>query len=348
MRVFQKGVHRIPTLALYKSLLKLSSSSSLDIDLSKRIQKKIRNGFQENKSCKSARSIKHLLIKAFTIHTTMEKAIQGDSNAITSLLETFPPRNSKQKRQSPFLAKPVLPPFPRVIPPSPSQRFIKAPTIRYATNMIPVLIIPNSRNLVFHHHVFRKKLNKLRSLMESFGVMHSLIYHAELERTFLEDLARQVGQKWGFNVETGVREMKVMTINLGNQVSEETIKEDVRVEFALRKWVRNHPGARYWPYGIRKPRRLRREVKLWRTNVETIKRARSRQIQRWEFMEQWNRGLGRDSQVTTYLQDNANKVKRRAKRRRLTQMSARETIKKTKQKIKKGKGSSKQRIPSLA
>jgi hypothetical protein len=344
MRVFQKGVHRIPTLALYKSLLKLSSSSSLEIDLSKRIQKEIRNGFQENKFSNSARTIKHLLIKAFTVtllhspnkqtHATIEKAIQGDFNAITSLLETFPPPKPKQKRQIPFPPKPILPPLPRVTPSSPSKRFIKAPTIRYATNMIPVLIIPNSRNLVFHHHVFRKKLNKLRSLTESFGAMHLLIYHAELERAFLENLARQVRQNWGFNVETGVREMKAMAINLGNQVSEETIKEDVRVELALRKWVKDHPGARYWPYGIRMPRRLRREVKHWRTSVETIKRVRRRQIQRWEFMEQWNRGLGRNSQVTTYVQDDANKVKRKAKRRRQIRMLVRATTKKIKQKIK--------------
>jgi hypothetical protein len=258
----------------------------------------------------------------------MEKAILGDANAITSLLETFLPR--KQKSKIPLPPKPILPPQPRVIPPSPAKRFIKAPTIRYASNMIPALIIPSSHNPVFHHHLFRTKLNRLRGLMDSFGGMHSLIYHAELEQTFLESLAREVRQSWGYNVETGVREMKAMIFDLGSKVNNEVIKEDERVELALRKWVKGHPGVRYWPYGVRTPRRLKREVKRWKMSVDAIKRARHRQIQRSEFMEQWRRGLGRDSNVMTYLQDNANKVKRKAKRRRRIQMLVRATTKKFK------------------
>jgi hypothetical protein len=70
--VFQKGVHRIPTLALYKSLLKLSSDPVLDGALSARVQKKVRCEFRKNKKCYSPRLVKGYLIQAFEVYTSID------------------------------------------------------------------------------------------------------------------------------------------------------------------------------------------------------------------------------------------------------------------------------------
>ena len=63
--IFQKAVHRIPTLALYKSLLKLSSS--LEVDLASRIKNKVRREFRKN-GIWSPRIVKYNLIRAFKVH----------------------------------------------------------------------------------------------------------------------------------------------------------------------------------------------------------------------------------------------------------------------------------------
>jgi hypothetical protein len=65
--VFQKGVHRIPTLALYKSLLKLSSHPILDGALSARVKRKVRSEFRRNTKCYSPRLVKGYLIQAFEV-----------------------------------------------------------------------------------------------------------------------------------------------------------------------------------------------------------------------------------------------------------------------------------------
>lgn len=65
--VFQKGVHRIPTLALYKSLLKLAANPSLDAELLQRVGKKVRYEFRRNRKCYSPRLVKGSLIQAFEV-----------------------------------------------------------------------------------------------------------------------------------------------------------------------------------------------------------------------------------------------------------------------------------------
>ena len=69
--VFQRGVHRLPTLALYKSLLKLSSNSSLDTELSSRIGTRVRHEFRKNRKCYSPRLVKGYLIQAFEVRTSI-------------------------------------------------------------------------------------------------------------------------------------------------------------------------------------------------------------------------------------------------------------------------------------
>jgi len=64
--IFQKSVHRKPVLAIYKSLLKLSSSPILGEPLSTRLRYQIRTEFRRNKLW-SARLVKHQLIKAFKV-----------------------------------------------------------------------------------------------------------------------------------------------------------------------------------------------------------------------------------------------------------------------------------------
>lgn len=65
--IFQKGVHRIPTLALYKSLLKISSNLSVDADLGDLIQKRIRRQFRKYKSTFSPKLVKQQLIYAYDV-----------------------------------------------------------------------------------------------------------------------------------------------------------------------------------------------------------------------------------------------------------------------------------------
>jgi len=67
LRVFEKSVHRRPVLALYKSLLKLSSSKTLDRELSGRLQAQIRQRFRKNKKWFSARLVKGWLVDAFNV-----------------------------------------------------------------------------------------------------------------------------------------------------------------------------------------------------------------------------------------------------------------------------------------
>lgn len=65
--VFQKAVHRVPTLALYRSLLKLSAHSSIDSELSSRVAQKVRFEFRKNRKCYSPRLVKGYLIQAFEV-----------------------------------------------------------------------------------------------------------------------------------------------------------------------------------------------------------------------------------------------------------------------------------------
>jgi Complex 1 protein (LYR family) len=67
LRVFEKSAHTKPVLALYKSLLKISSNKSLDPVLSTRLQRRIRNGFRKNQKILSARLVKTNLITAFNV-----------------------------------------------------------------------------------------------------------------------------------------------------------------------------------------------------------------------------------------------------------------------------------------
>jgi hypothetical protein len=67
LRVFEKSAHTKPVLALYKSLLKLSSNKSLDPVLTARLQRRIRNGFRKNQKIFSARLVKTNLINAFNV-----------------------------------------------------------------------------------------------------------------------------------------------------------------------------------------------------------------------------------------------------------------------------------------
>jgi hypothetical protein len=70
--VFRKGVHRIPTLALYRSLLKLSSHPSLDTELSRRVGQKVRLEFRKNRKCYSPRLVKGFLIQAFDVPRSID------------------------------------------------------------------------------------------------------------------------------------------------------------------------------------------------------------------------------------------------------------------------------------
>lgn len=67
--VFQKGVHRIPTLALYKSLLKISSTLSVDAGLGDLVQKRIRKQFRKYKTMFSPKVVKEQLIYAYDVQT---------------------------------------------------------------------------------------------------------------------------------------------------------------------------------------------------------------------------------------------------------------------------------------
>lgn len=66
--IFRRAAHRIPTLALYKSLLRISSSPSLQPDLSQRIRDLIRTSFRRksNKLYAPAR-VKRNLVRAYEV-----------------------------------------------------------------------------------------------------------------------------------------------------------------------------------------------------------------------------------------------------------------------------------------
>ena len=67
LSVLEKSVHRRPVLALYRSLLKLSSSKALDPELSGRLRVQIRQRFRKNQKWFSARLVKGGLMDAFNV-----------------------------------------------------------------------------------------------------------------------------------------------------------------------------------------------------------------------------------------------------------------------------------------
>jgi hypothetical protein len=67
--IFQKGVHRKPTLILYKSLLKTSLSlSAIPNNPSAQVIQEIRKQFRKNRYSESPKLVKKYLITAYEVH----------------------------------------------------------------------------------------------------------------------------------------------------------------------------------------------------------------------------------------------------------------------------------------
>ena len=319
MNVFQRSVHRLPTLALYRSLLRLAKSNDLDAELRSRIRGCVRKQFRLKKKMYSVRIIQHGLVNAFKVHicleakliklhSTMERAINGDAEALVKLNTHFPPPRPKEpvtKEQIKSPPRPVMAPSPR----------IRAPAIHYTQFTLPILILPGT-NRRRRSALFQNKFNHIRLMTETFGYINFMVDHARREQQFLNMLNIITKSNWrGADMECGVREMKQMVNDLGMYMSEIEVTENKAVEEELRKWVREHPSAKYKALGERMTRKERMEWKRWRIQVNAVKRKRKEQNKRVKFMRVWQAKYGKETSPH-YHQPRQRSLKRFAKKLR--------------------------------
>src|SRR5271169_778618 len=95
-------------------------------------------------------------------HSRIEKAIQGDRQALNSLMQSFSAPNSPKPIPLP---KPVLPPPPPPVDP-PSPNLYKPPTIRYGQYTLPVMIYPVLKPSLATTTRFSTKINLLRHYID--------------------------------------------------------------------------------------------------------------------------------------------------------------------------------------
>ena len=178
------------------------------------------------------------------------------------------------------------------------------------------MIDPGSRHSVKASYTVRRHLEYTRKLSQLQSTLLSYIYYAQLEEQFLRFIAKELHEKWGWDAETGVREMKSMSYDIGKFVADAELRENVKAELRLREWVRLNPGVKYLAQGSRMPRKQRKEMRLWRMKVDAIKREQKARTRRSAFMREWFSGLGRGSSISVFQHPRGRLRKRKAKRLR--------------------------------
>jgi hypothetical protein len=132
--------------------------------------------------------------------------------------------------------------------------------------------------------------------IRAFGAKHGIYtlytYWAQHEETFLKTLASATGQDWGFRAKCGVSEMTSMLFDIGRSVRVLELKENILVENMLKKWVLQHPGAYYRPYGTRTPHSHRVRIRRWKVEVEWLKKMRRQRVEKAQFMKNWKKTYG--------------------------------------------------------
>src|SRR5579859_276224 len=193
----------------------------------------------------------------------IEKAIQGDTNALSALVNRFPQRRSTRSAYSPTPApKTPLPEKPPVMT-STEGVLTKVPALHYPAFSLPWLIYPGSRHSFKASYTILRLLEGNRKLGQIHGLLLSYIYYAQLEEKFLRQLAKEMNQQWGWDTEAGVREMKSMSYDIGKFVADMELRENIKTELRLKEWARLNSGVRFRPQGKRIPRQRRRELRLW-------------------------------------------------------------------------------------
>lgn len=246
----------------------------------------------------------------------LEKAIQGDTVALSALVDRFPQRRRRPSTDQPNPApKTPLPEKPPVMPSSEGV-LQKMPALHYPTFTLPWMIYPGSRHSFKAGHTIFRPLEANRKLSQIHGLLLSYIYYAQLEEKFLRQLAKEMDQQWGWDAEAGVREMKSMSYDIGKFIADVELRENIKTELRLKEWARVHSGVRISPQGKRMPRQRRRELRLWRQKVDAIKREQKEQAHRSAFMRNWSSGLGSGSSISVFRHPRGRTNKRRAKKMR--------------------------------
>jgi len=238
------------------------------------------------------------------LHASLERAIQGDTDSLAALRHHFPPPTPKVTSPKPvitFPSRPIRPP----------QITIRAPTIRYASFTIPIMIYPHDPKHRAQRHVFNAKLAALRALGGQYGFYQLMLYHLELEEKFLAMLEKRTLRNWGVGIEAGVRETKSIVYDIGRMIAETELNEGIAVEAQLKKWVMEHPGVKFKPYGERMTRKERREFREWQKDVNAVKRRARDDSKKEKFMSRWHKVHGKG--LIWFHQPRARSIKRHAK-----------------------------------
>jgi hypothetical protein len=234
---------------------------------------------------------------------------------LNSLNQAFGP----QKQKTPIVRpKPILPAPP---PPDPAEENVyKAPTIRYGSYTLPMMIYPTSRPSMAQTFHFRKRIELLREYNDEYEKLIQYIYHATLEEKFLINLAKHVHNDFGHYTEAGVRELTGMRKFLEKLIDDLELTEDVRVEEAIKRWVKLHSNARFRPHGMRMRRSRRRSLRAWKVNVDQLKRTHEQRVEISKFMRHWENRFGKKTNVVEYRHSRQRKLKQAAKRLRKKRM----------------------------
>jgi hypothetical protein len=234
----------------------------------------------------------------------MEKAINGDSEALEKLNLHFPPPRPKME----VIVEPKKMPSRPTLTSSPR---IRAPTIRYAAFALPLLILPKTnRRQTFG--LFNHKLKHQRSIAERYGFYHAMTYHLRLEEEFLGILNILSHSEWNeYQMESGLRETRKIVHDLGRYIAHIELRENIEIEEKLRRWVHQNPGVQFKEYGERMTRREKLEMKRWKVEVNATERNRKEKERREEFMRRWRLMYG--DELTHYQHPQARRLKRHAK-----------------------------------
>jgi hypothetical protein len=182
------------------------------------------------------------------------------------------------------------------------------------------MVYPSRRQSRAQNLIFTYKMRMIRKFALNRGFLSLMIYHAQAEEQFLQQLAVTAQQNWNYEKEAGARELRAMFYDMGVFMAEIGLQEDILVEKELKEWVRLHPCAKFRPMGMRMPRLKRRLIESWRTNIRRIKRDHQRLRYRAKFMRSWQTRWAKNSEFIEYKHPQQNRLKRLGKSLRRKKM----------------------------
>ena len=235
----------------------------------------------------------------------MERSINGDLEAFSTLSNYFPPKTIKH------VTHVVLPPKPPLHLQQPEKGIYRAISLRFPSKLLPLLIFPSDQKNFRQRDIVRRKLDQLRLAVETRFQLELYIYHLLLEETFLKEV---LGVE---QVSCGVQETRSMVFDIREWISNVVMYEDNRVLEGLKMWVGMYPNVRYLPTGIREGKEVRKERIRWRRRVIIERREAERKAKREEEMRRWKRRY--DGEVV-YERPRMRRIKRVAKKLRRRKM----------------------------